>query len=73
MRRQPGPSWVRRGTPKRSATPTSPKKAAIADRLGLPPAKRCLGRQLRVHVRTPDHAKLTYRASRAYKSCAKAR
>ena len=97
-------------------TPTAPKKAAIADKLGLPPAKRCLGRQLRVHVRTPDRAKLvsaklraghrtakatarhstavltrlprgrvtvtisvrtaakhTYRASRAYKSCAKAR
>jgi spore coat-associated protein N len=102
--------------PATAPTPTAPKKAAMADRVGLPPAKRCLGRQLRVHVRTPDHAKLvsaklraghrtakatarrptavlsrlprgrvtvtlevrtaakhTYRASRAYKSCAKAR
>jgi spore coat-associated protein N len=58
--------------PATAPTPTAPKKAAMADRVGLPPAKRCLGRQLRVHVRTPDHAKLVSATLRAGHRTAKA-
>ena len=52
--------------------PTAPKAAALADTLGLPGAKRCLGSRLKVHVRTPDHAKLVSAKLRAGKRTATA-
>lgn len=58
--------------PAPTPTPTAPKQPALADQVGLPPAKRCLGRQLRVRVRTPDHAKLVSAKLRAGHRTAKA-
>jgi hypothetical protein len=52
-------------------TPAAPPKPS-ADALGLPPASRCVGRQLKVRVRTPDHAKLTSAKLRAGKRTATA-
>ena len=51
--------------------PTS-AKAPSADAFGLPSAKRCLGKQLKVRVRTPDKARLVSGKLRAGKRTATA-